>query len=176
MRTTLFSLAVAIATLPMDARAQEFPTRWAILHYISSEPITEEALRPVVAYVDERGEAIDWLFDGVILYSIRLYHYNGHPTEADVTEYTDSLFTAGGLVALADTVASLRGELGDPTYRLRIYFDGIGVTEAEVADRTAALVEQYEALGRDELELAGFYWGWDEAATSSETAAITAFT
>jgi len=148
---------------------------WAVLHYLSTEPVTEQTLRPVVAWVDEDGQPRDWFFDSVVLYSYPLYHYDGHPTEADLTTYTEGIFEDGGLVALADTVATLRVELNDPGYRLGVWLDGITLDRQDAIARSSVLQDRFDALGRDELQLLGFYWGWNEAAAPADFEDIRAF-
>jgi|GEM_PF-5506922 len=145
----------------MAAQLSDYP-HWGILHYTSAEPVIENRLRPIVAYIDPSGQAVDWMFDGIILYSVDLYHAEGNPTERGIIKYIDSLFKDGGLAELDRTVANLKAELSDPDYKLSFWFDAITLDGSDAITRTSKLVDDFNSLDLKNLELRGFYWGYSE--------------
>jgi hypothetical protein len=159
--------AVAAAVLvlrPGEASAQA--ARHVILYYISSADLTVENATPLVGYIDGDGQAVDWMFDGIIMYSLYMYNFVSggvdYPRPQDFEDYRAALFDEGQLESLATAVSNLRAELGDADYRLKLYLTAGCVSGTDAVANTQALLDQYAALDPPELELVGFYWGYEE--------------
>ena len=165
--------AAVLALQPAGASAQA--PRHVILYYISSADLTVENATPLVGYIDEDGQAVDWMFDGIIMYSLYMYNFVSggvdYPRPQDFEEYRAALFDEGQLAALATAVSNLRAELGDADYRLKLYLTAGCVSGTDAVANTQALLDQYAALDPPELELVGFYWGYEEDAGDPAAAA-----
>jgi hypothetical protein len=157
-------VAAVLALRPGEASAQA--ARHVILYYISSADLTVENATPLVGYIDEDGRAVDWMFDGIIMYSLHMYNFVSggidYPRPQDFEDYRAALFDEGQLAALATAVSNLRAELGDGDYRLKLYLTAGCVSGTDAVANTQALLDQYAALDPPELELVGFYWGYEE--------------
>jgi hypothetical protein len=169
----LAALAVAFAFLPsFPLRAQD--PHHAVLLYLSDGPITSSGVHPLLAYEDPSGRAQDWMFDAVIVTSYTLYHHTDggitYPRSTDITDYTRWLFDEGQLATLASTVAGLRTELGDPSYRLLVYLTAPYFSGADANANTQVLIDGFAAAGLEELELVGFYWGYAEGLEGTDPA------
>ena len=162
-RLSHFLLFLAMGTVASPAFAASHHT---ILYYISAAPISVDTVRPLVGYLDPQGNAIDWMYDGFIVFSINIH--GSSTTSADLDTFHDSLFAGGQLETLRQVVASLRGELGDPDYRLKVYLAAPYASGEGAKVRMQALIDAWPAA--DELELAGFYWGYQESVGSTQSA------
>jgi hypothetical protein len=141
----------------------------AVLYYLHTLPTTREALRALVAhlvaYIDTDGNPRDWMFDAIIIddQAIELDGKNHYePDAAAVDGFQRKLFDDGQLTVFADAVSAFRSVLGDPGYRLKIYFAAPFSPDTDVVANAQNLVDRFDTLGRSELELAGFYWGYSE--------------
>lgn len=180
---TVFLALCALATgvgAPRPAHAQPEAHHAPLFYTPSFEAITRDAVRPLVAYIDEDGTALDWMYDSLIIFSLTLHQRNDDPvTVSDIVEFESALFgngvSDGQLAVLADTVAGLRTELGDPSRRLRVYLAAPYVEGDQDANQyIQSLIDQWNAAVLPELELVGFYWGYAEGlSTSGDATAIT---
>jgi hypothetical protein len=66
------------------------------------------------------------------------------------------------LLNLAHTVSDLRSELHDPSYRLKVYLAAPYVSGLDANANVQLVLDRYATLNVPELELAGFYWGFNE--------------
>jgi hypothetical protein len=171
----VLALMLALLARPKDSRADE--PRHVVLYFTSTEAITVENTTPLVAYVDQDGRILDWMFDGMIVCNLYLLNFVregiDYPREEDFNNYMNGLFEDGQLADLATAVAEAKIELGDPTYRLKLYLstttlDGTG---ANAIENTRAILDSYEALDLDDLELVGFYWNYEEDAQAADAPA-----
>ncbi len=159
---------MSTALLLASSSALAGDARHAVLYYLNEGPITESIVRPIVAYVDSTPSQtpIDWMFDAVVVFDGSLYGGN-NPTQEAVTKYAQALFDQGQLAALADTVSNLRTELGDPSYRLKLYLTAPYVSGSDAIAQTQLLLDRWDAAAFPELELVGFYWGYEEGLSGS---------
>lgn len=176
VRRRIASCLLAATLLAAGSAHAQPSAHHATLFYLSEEDLTPEAARPLIAYVDDGPEhaALDWMFDTMIVFSIDL-HLGGEPPEpADVTSYEEQLFgegeVEGQLRVLARTVADMRTELGVPDHRLRIYLAAPYVGGVDAIANTQSLIDQWEAADLPQLELVGFYWGYEEGLATDESA------
>lgn len=147
-----------------------------------------EDLKAYVAYVDEEGKAVDFLFDGFVYFhhnstgtgNDQLHLYN---TKADWEVLFDSVFNGvGGLDLLEQTVGQVKEELNKPDHVVYVYInmwcicekvtdfgdvDGDGQSEnlSKASDRkkvvdwfTSKCIETFAERGYEHLVLDGFYW------------------
>ncbi len=166
----LAAAGLLLTVSPGDAAED---ARHNLLYYVRTstgpQPLDEATVRPLLAYTSADGQPIDWLFDGIVLYS---WAFAGGATNAELAEYRDYLFGQGRLQELANTVGGLRTELGDPDYRLKVYltaplFFPNGPPNANA--NVDLLYDDYQAVAPPELELVGFYWGHRESIGGAES-------
>ncbi len=136
------------------------------------------AVRPLIAYTDRDGHASDWLFDGMVFVSTDLYAHTPAVSQDDLLAYERNLF--GGLADVALAVRELRVALCDPEYRLRVYLE-VPYIPALAAGASAipgvdALRAKWATTRYPELELAGFYWGYQETSWATYGPTIIART
>lgn len=180
MRQTIAGLIALTVLITIPRLVQADPARHVVLFYVTEEPLGEGNTRSLVAYLGPDGQALDWMFDGLLVSSwklVRRYDNAGHvigPTDADLANHEQELFDWGQLDALANTVSSLRQELGDPDYRLKIYLSASRSSNVTGPAHVQRLFDRFQALGRDELELAGFYWCYEEGTATSSSGSIMA--
>lgn len=94
-RPLRIALCVHVFALGLASSASAQTAHHAPLFYLSSEDLTREAARPLLAYVDEDGAALDWMFDTMIVLSLELHLGGGDPpTAGDVALYEDQPFGA----------------------------------------------------------------------------------
>jgi len=102
-----------------------------IYHGMKSRPVwNKQNLLPYVAYVDERGEPQDWLFDSFLFIEfgtddgVWVHHYQKDkplPTVAHWTALADSWFRPdSGLIGLEQAVAEAGVKLKDPDHRVPV--------------------------------------------------------
>jgi hypothetical protein len=164
--------AAAFLGSTLSASGASAESHHTILYYVSSAPITESIARPLVAYVAPDGHAKDFMYDGMIVFSIALT--NGGPKPGEVAKYRDALFSGGQLAALASAVRWARSELNRPDHRLKVYLAAPYESGADANANVQELLDLWSAWNPPELELVGFYWGHDEAANATIAGEITA--
>jgi hypothetical protein len=136
-----------------------------VIFYVNDETPSDFTLRPNIAYL-ENGVAKDWMFDGLLIYDARLEI--GTVNASIVSNYIHGI--TGWLHTTADTVKQLRQELGDPTYRLKVYLAAPYLSGASANAQVSQVLQQFDAAGRSELQLAGLYWGYEEGTATSSSA------
>lgn len=162
---------------------EAFP-RNVVLWYFNRGLMTDAAAKRLVRYENLGANCIDRMFEGILLGDTKLhytpsytdrtgvYHAELPVTEASVLQFSNNVFAALG--ALAAAVRPLRQLPGYEKYRLSIYLwipwptstDGTG-TETSALKELAARFDVEKARW-PELRLRGFYWGYQELATTAE--------
>jgi hypothetical protein len=162
----LYYMPIVEKAAPCDKRSQR-------------APLSYETARRLIAYVDTNGKATGWMFDGILFVSLDFYHDPKcpEPSQTDLVNYKKNLFASDvGLGALERAVRDVRAELGDPSHTVKVYFEAPylpalagGASAVPGVDALRGAWAQHRHPG---LELAGFYWGYEESgwqATHAET-------
>jgi hypothetical protein len=157
-------LCLVSSSAPPVSTGKTGSPRHTVLYYLNETAINESDVTPLVAYIDPSGQPKDWMFDGMMIFNVKLE--NGlSPSPQTVLDYERALFDDGQLAELASIVATLRVKLNAPTYRLKVYLAAPYEPKGGVAGVKTALgklISRFKALGRDEIQLVGFYWGYEE--------------
>ncbi len=176
--------ALAMVIVP-PGTAQGADAKYTALWYLNAsdanyQNISALTARPVLAYLRD-GVPRDWLFDSLIFYSSCMYGTwedggtwkDGGTAcgdcDARLSWYETQLFDHQQPENLADVVAQLRIDLNNPGYVLPVYLvlpycDGASTSLTE--QRTQHLIDRWNAVGRDEISLAGFGFADEESSVS----------
>ncbi len=134
--------------------------------------VTREIAMPLVAYLDQNGRPVDWMFDSFIFYSMWLYHeqslegWRKPPTQAYIDSWISYLFDGHQVVNLDATVAELKVALSRPDYRMKVFLsvpvDSYNVNMPSIRQNINKLLTRWKSLNPLNLRLIGFYWGYTE--------------
>ncbi|MBP5155478.1 MAG: DUF4855 domain-containing protein, partial [Clostridia bacterium] len=151
------------------------------LMYLSAN-YTREMIKPYVAYVDEKGNANDKMFDSLI--------FLGNPVDSgnklkkeDCERFVNSIIGAEDgvhLTALDSVIGDLKGSVYDADYKYPVFIsvpfsgvndevfgeiDGKNVISSNLENRSLIVdwyidhvIERFNAAGFENLELKGLYW------------------
>lgn len=178
-RGFIASLACA-ALLAASSQASADVPRHTALYYTATakgdSPASVEQIRQFIAYVSADGRAIDWMFDGVLIFSfpLALGPDKGTTTDSKAFDaYRTALFAGGQLQRFADSVRALRVELGTPAgFRLKVWLCAPWTAATDASGNVTTLINDFAASKVDDaLELVGFYWPYETLYTSTIAAA-----
>jgi len=139
--------------------------------------ITSTTVDPLIAYVDESGRPLGFMFDGIILYNFWL-SVSLFPTQRTVSSYMSYLFNGSQVANLNNEVGLIKQRLGtDPNYELSVFLSipvvypngtepipnfARYVNVANVKNNIDILLRAWDKLAPRNLRLVGFYWGFTE--------------
>ena len=148
------------------------------LRRVPAFQITSATVDPLIAYFDESGKPLGFMFDGIILYNLRL-SAPFFPTQQVVSSYMSYLFNGSQLANLDHEVGLIKQKLGaDSNYELSVYLSvpvvypngtvpvpnfGRYVNVANVRNNIDILSAAWAKLAPTNLRLIGFYWGFTES-------------
>ncbi len=139
---------------------------------------TAQKLKPYFAYVDQKGNASDIMFESMLFLPSGASGYD-YTTKAGWDAYTDNLFGADkniNLSALNSLIGEMREELGlGDDYRYPVFLsvpylevssksiDGIIPNSLEnrlvfLKKYVDSLIERFDSAGFDNLDFKGVYW------------------
>lgn len=155
-----------------------------LLHYVRPDDSQDIPLQPVITYMNEQGEMVDWMYD-----SILFTPQNVPVTKEGWQEWIDTIFQSEKqLKRLDEAVENGKAALHDPNHKVKVVlslpypalsqtdwgeldgeplnFNPIeGSQERSYNDRYKAvkwlidsIEERWKQLSTKNLELAGYYW------------------
>ena len=140
--------------------------------------ITSATVDPLIAYFDESGKPLGFMFDGIILYNLWL-SASYFPTQKVVSSYMSYLFNGSQVANLNNEVGLIKQQLGaDANYKLSVFLSvpvvypngtasvhnfGRYVDAANVNGNIDILLGAWAKLAPTNLRLIGFYWGFTES-------------
>ncbi|SMG42592.1 DUF4855 domain-containing protein [Paenibacillus aquistagni] len=85
---------------------------------------TKETIMPHISYVDNQGEPLDWMFDGVLylgLFSPNGKSFDGSATVQEWNWYLNKTFAAqGDMHQLNEAAKEVGQKLGDPNHKVKV--------------------------------------------------------
>ncbi len=122
-----------------------------------------ESIRQLAAYHNKNGVAVDWMHNGIVLYSMNLY-LDAVQTECEA--YIGELFQSGGtLEQLNALIGTLKTSLNDSSYKFNVFiaipYAG-DISNGNMSANIQTIVSNWNSGYYPNLELSGFYWGYTE--------------
>lgn len=162
----VFMVGISFSLSQINSGLSNEPIGDIVLYYISAEPISDVTVRPLCSYVDNSGNARDWLFDGIIVYNVHLHSYPDHPNHDTCENYINALFSGGHqLDSLDAIVGRVKQELNVPDFRWKVILTAPyaeDLPQGNIINYCNTMINLWNNANFSNLTLIGFYFGYRE--------------